>query len=118
MTVQSKALNNAHYGAPAKLSYYSGCSQGGRQGLAAAQTYPEDFDGIIAGAAAWNQMRAHAARTAVNVIVNKNANSVIPPAKYRMIHDAVLKTCDATDGVTVGVIVSPFKCKFDYSMLL
>ena len=54
----------------------------------------------------------------MNVIVNKNANSVIPPAKYRMIHAAVLKTCDASDGVTDGVIENPMKCNFDYSKLM
>jgi len=118
MTVQSKAVINAHFGTPAKLSYYNGCSQGGRQGLAAAQNYPEDFNGIVAGASAWNQMRAHAARVAVNVTVNKSADSVIPPSKYRMIHDAVLKTCDETDGVADGVIENPLKCNFDYSKLM
>jgi predicted peptidase len=65
-------------GLPQKLSYYNGCSTGGRQGLAAAQKYPGDFDGIIAGASSWNQMRAHAARVALNIIVNKDADSVIP----------------------------------------
>lgn len=118
MTVQSKTLINAHYGSPAKLSYYNGCSQGGRQGLAAAQKYPEDFNGIIAGAASWNQMRAHGARMALNLIVNKDAGSVIPPAKYPMIHSAVLNACDAQDGVKDGVLENPGKCSFDYSKLL
>src|SRR2546422_9553822 len=94
MTVESKALINAHYGVPAKFSYYNGCSQGGRQGLAAAQTYPEDFNGIVAGAATWDQMRAHGARTALNLLVNKDTDGVIPPAKYSMVHQAVLSTCD------------------------
>lgn len=118
MTVQSKAVVNAHYGSPAKFSYYNGCSQGGRQGLAAAQKYPEDFNGIIAGAASWNQMRAHAARVALNLIVNKEADSVIPPGKYPMIHAAVLNSCDAVDGLKDGVIENPTKCKSDYAKLL
>jgi feruloyl esterase len=118
MTVESKALINAHYGIPVKFSYYNGCSQGGRQGLAAAQTYPEDFDGIVAGAATWDQMRAHGARTALNLLVNKDADTVIPPSKYRMIHDAVLNACDALDGVKDGVLENPMQCKFDYAQLL
>src|SRR5881409_1748838 len=88
MTVQSKAIVNAHYGSAPKFSYYNGCSQGGRQGLAAAQTYPEDFNGIVAGAATWNQMRAHGARLALNLTVNKDADSIIPAGKYSMIHQA------------------------------
>ena len=118
MTVEAKAVINAHYGSPARLSYYNGCSQGGRQGLAAAQKYPEDFNGIVAGAASWNQMRAHAARVALNVVVNKDADSVIPPAKYPMIHDAVVNACDTLDGVKDGVIENPAMCKFDYTELM
>jgi feruloyl esterase len=117
MTVQAKTILNAHYGIPAKFSYYTGCSQGGRQGLAAAQNYPEDFDGIIAGAASWNQMRAHGARVALNVIVNKDADRVIPASKYPIIHEAVLNACDALDGLKDGVIENPPICKFDYAEL-
>ncbi len=118
MTVQAKTLITTHYGNPARFSYYNGCSQGGRQGLAAAQTYPADFNGIIAGAASWNQMRAHAARVALNLIVNKDADSVIPPSKYPMIHEAVMNACDMSDGVKDGVIENPQMCKYDYSELL
>jgi|SRR5262245_3516816 len=117
MTVQAKTILNAHYGSSARFSYYNGCSQGGRQGLAAAQTYPEDFDGIIAGAASWNQMRAHGARVALNLIVNKDPDSVIPPSKYSVIHDAVLNACDELDGLKDGVIENPSLCKFDYAEL-
>ena len=118
MTVQSKTIINGLYGAPAKVSYYNGCSQGGRQGLAAAQKYPDDFNAIIAGAAAWNSMAMHGARTGLNLIVNKDKDSVIPPGKYSMIHEAVLNACDALDGVKDGVIENPAKCHFDYAKLL
>jgi feruloyl esterase len=118
MTVQSKTIINEHYGTPAKYSYYNGCSQGGRQGLAAAQKYPEDFNGIIAGAASWNQMRAHGAREALNLVVNKDQDSVIPRSKYQMIHEAVLNACDALDGVKDGVLENPMQCNFDYAKLL
>jgi feruloyl esterase len=118
MTVQSKLIINSYYGVPAKLSYFNGCSQGGRQGLAEAQRYPQDFNGIIAGASAINQMRMHAARTALNMNVNKDADSVIPKTKYEMIHNAVLQACDGLDGVKDGVIENPASCKFDYAKLL
>ena len=117
MTVQSKTIISAHYGTAAKFSYYYGCSQGGRQGLAAAQKYPEDFNGIMAGASAWDQMRAHGARTGLNLIVNKDADNIIPPSKYSMIHSAVLNACDALDGLKDGVIENPMKCNFDYAKL-
>jgi feruloyl esterase len=117
MTVQAKVIINEHYGSAAKYSYYNGCSQGGRQGLAEAQRYPEDFNGIIAGASAWDQMRMMGERTALNVVVNKDADSVIPAIKYPLIHQKVLDVCDALDGVKDGVIENPLMCKFDYSKL-
>jgi feruloyl esterase len=118
MTAQSKVILAEHYGSPAKYSYYNGCSQGGRQGLAEAQRYPKDFDGIIAGASAIDQMRMHGARTALNILVNKNPDSVIPRTKYSMVNTAVLNACDALDGVKDGVLEDPMKCKFDYATLL
>ena len=118
MTVQSKLILAEHYGGPAKFSYYNGCSQGGRQGLAEAQRYASDFDGIIAGASAIDQMRMHGARTALNILMNKNPDAVIPPAKYSAINKAVVNACDPLDGVKDEVIEDPMKCKFDYASLL
>ena len=117
MTVQAKAVIKAHYGRAAKFSYYEGCSHGGRQGLAAAQMYPEDFNGIIAGAAGWDQMRVQSWRVALNLVVNRDAGSVIPPSKYSMIHEAALNACDGLDGVTDSVIENPATCRIDYTML-
>jgi feruloyl esterase len=118
LTAHAKSILKAHYGTPQKFAYYNGCSQGGRQGLTEAQRYPEDFDGIVAGAPSWDQMRLHAARVALNVSVNKTPERVIPPSKYKMIHDAVLEACDAADGVKDGVIENPPACTFDYASLL
>ena len=67
--------------APA-LSIWNGCSQGGRQGVAAAVRYPADFDAVIAGAPAVNYMHLHAGRMAMNRAVNATPAAVIPPAKY------------------------------------
>src|SRR5687768_16532310 len=48
MTVTAKAVITAFYARPARLSYFNGCSTGGRQGLMEAQRFPEDYDGIVA----------------------------------------------------------------------
>ena len=114
MTVKSKALIQAFYGNAPKLSYWNGCSTGGRQGLKEAQKFPDDYDAIIAG--------APANRTAVSLwiadAVLKNPESYIPPAKYPMIHQAALARCDARDGVEDGLIDDPTKCDFDPKVLL
>ena len=64
MAVKSKAIMTAYYRRGPRLSYWTGCSTGGRQGLMAAQRYPEDFDGIIAGAPANNHTHLCAWRLA------------------------------------------------------
>jgi feruloyl esterase len=117
MTVAAKAVVTAHYDARPARAYFNACSTGGRQGLVEAQRYPEDFDGIVAGDASWDQMRLYAARVALNVFVNREPAAVIPPAKYPMIHNAVLGACDALDGVKDGVIENPARCAFDFATL-
>src|SRR3954447_2080164 len=117
MTVSAKALVAAHYDARPQRSYFSSCSTGGRQALVEAQRYPDDFDGIAAGDASWDQMRLYAARVALNVFVNRDPAAVIPSSKYPMIHNAVLNACDAADGVKDGVIEDPARCRFDFAAL-
>jgi feruloyl esterase len=117
MAVQAKAIVDAYYGAAPKVSFWNGCSLGGRQGITEAQRYPADFDAIVAGAPAVNAMSLHAARIAINQIVHRSADSYIPPEKYSLIHNAALSTCDALDGVKDGVIDSPSLCKFDPKVL-
>jgi feruloyl esterase len=117
MAVAGKAVIGAFYDSAPRWSYYNACSGGGRHALTSAQRYPDDFHGIVAGAATWNQARLDAARIGVNLTVNRTPESRIPPGKYPMIHDAVLKACDGSDGVTDGVIENPGTCNFDYSTL-
>jgi feruloyl esterase len=117
MTVQSKAVISAFYKRPARLSYWNGCSTGGRQGLMAAQKYPEDFDAIVAGAPANYQTHLHAYDLAVAVPVLKDKSAVVPAAKLAMVNRAVLNACDAKDGVADGVLNNPAACTFDVASL-
>jgi len=114
MTVKAKAVIQAFYGSAPRLSYWNGCSTGGRQGLKEAQKFPDDFDGIIAG--------APANRTAISLwiaaAVLKEPASYIPPSKYSIIHQAALAACDARDGLKDGLIDDPRKCTFDPKVLL
>jgi len=118
MTNKSKAIINAFYGNAPKRSYFSSCSNGGRQALMEAQRYPDDYDGLIAGAPAnyfthffagfaWNQQA-----------LMSDSASYIPASKLKAIEAAALRACDARDGVTDGVIDDPRRCNFDPSILL
>jgi feruloyl esterase len=118
MTVASKALLAAYYGGGAKYAYWNGCSTGGRQALAEAQRFPNDYDGIIAGAPANYVTRLQGAQVWTSAIANKDQSGYIPPAKYAAIHKAVLDQCDALDGVRDGVIENPSRCRFDPKTIL
>jgi feruloyl esterase len=113
MTVKAKAITAAYYGEGPKLSYWDGCSCGGKQALTEAQRFPADFDGIIAGAPS-NYMTHQLAQIIwVAQAVHKGEASYIPPERYPAIHNAVLAACDALDGVKDGLIGDPTRCKFD-----
>jgi feruloyl esterase len=117
MTVQSKAIIAALYKKPARLSYWNGCSTGGRQGLMSAQRYPDDFDAILAGAPANNHSRMQISRLAVSVPTARDAAAAVPPAKLAMVNRAVLAACDAADGVRDGFLNDPRACTFDVATL-
>jgi hypothetical protein len=116
--VAAKSVIRAFYGDAPKRSYFSSCSNGGRQALMEAQRYPDDYDGIIAGAPAnyWTRLLSQA-------VVNVQATladpaSYIPPTKLPDITRAALAACDAIDGVKDGVIENPAQCRFDPAPLL
>lgn len=113
MTVKAKTIIKAFYGNAPRRAYWNGCSTGGRQGLKAAQMFPKDFDGIIAGAPA---NRTPMALWVAHALL-KDPASYIPPTKYPLIHQAALDACDARDGLKDGLINDPTRCKFDPGVL-
>lgn len=118
MAVAAKAVVQAFYGNRPSHSYFNGCSTGGRQALVEAQRFPDDFDGIIAGAAANPKTGLDAWRMRMSQAMFKNAETMIPESKYAAIHKVVLDTCDALDGVRDGLIENPTRCHFDPQALL
>jgi feruloyl esterase len=118
MTVASKALISAFYENQPKLSYFYGCSSGGRQGLMEAQRFPNDYDGIIAGAPTNNWTKMMFERIWVGQATLSDPASYIPPSQYPLIHQAVLNACDVLDGVKDGVLEDPTQCHFDPAVLM
>jgi feruloyl esterase len=115
---KSKSIVAAFYGAPAKHSYFSSCSNGGRQALMEAQRYPADYDGLIAGAPAGSITHIVPAFNWNLQALDLDPASYIPPPKYAAIEAAALAACDARDGVKDGVIDDPTKCDFKPATLL
>jgi feruloyl esterase len=115
-TVAAKHLIQAFYGSAARYSYWNSCHNGGLQGLAEAQRYPEDFDGIVAGDPAHHITRLQSGSEYITWVALKDgvkAPGYIPPAKYPVMHRAALDACDALDGVRDGIIQDPTRCRFD-----
>jgi feruloyl esterase len=117
MAVAAKAVINAFYGNAPKLSYWTGCSAGGRQAMKEAQMFPGDFDGIIAGSPGldWSGRTAQAIRIAQAL---QNEQARLTPAKTQVLHNAVIAACDGLDGVKDGLIENPLACKFDPGVLV
>lgn len=112
MAVQGKATTAAFYGRAPRYSYFTGCSNGGRQGFKEAQRFPGDFDGIASGAPAYNWSYQMGASIAIAQAALKDPANQLPAEKLKVLHQAVLNACDARDGVTDGVI-DPERCTFD-----
>ena len=113
-TVAAKRFVDAYYGAPPKFTYFNGCSTGGRTGLIAAQRYPEDFDGIVAGAPNIQS----STQTFGQVWMSRALSSrVMPTSALQLVHNAVMGACDTLDGVKDGVLGNPRACSFDPGVL-
>jgi feruloyl esterase len=117
MTVASKAIIATFYGSGPKLSYWNGCSTGGRQALIEAQRFPDDFDGIVAGAPANFMTHLTAGVVASAQVAHKDEPGNMPIDTLRLLHTAVIRACDAVDGVRDGVLQDPTRCAFDVKQL-
>ncbi len=113
MTVRSKDIIQKFYNRAPSRSYFDGCSTGGWQGLAEAQRYPADFDGLVAGAPVYRRIHLHAQELQKVLEVFKDENRYVPPDKVQMVAKAVTATCDADDGVVDGLINEPQTCRFE-----
>jgi feruloyl esterase len=112
-----KRVTTEYYGDRARHSYFFGCSEGGREALIAAQRFPEDFDGIVAGAPGndWNNLLTAFVWNAQ--ALHRDEGTFIPPDRLPAIQAAALAACDATDGVKDGIVSQPDRCKFDPRVL-
>ena len=110
--VTAKLVISAYYGTGPERSYFEGCSTGGRQALILAQRFPEDFDGIIAGAPVLNF-----SGTMVGYACSVQAftKAPVPYAKLSLLADCIYAQCDATDGLKDGLIDDPRRCGFQPS---
>ncbi|HSR24159.1 MAG TPA: tannase/feruloyl esterase family alpha/beta hydrolase [Candidatus Eisenbacteria bacterium] len=115
VAVASKAIIQAFYGIAPQRSYFTGCSDGGREGLMEAQRFPADFDGIVAGAPAniWAPLNGEFQVWLARINVDGQGNPILTPAKLTALHAAALASCDGADGLADGQIDDPRACHLD-----
>ena len=114
-----KRIATFYYHSEPHHSYFDGCSAGGRQGISVASRYPDDFDGVIAGAPAidWNNLLGAPTIWASHVVTG-TPSDIPKDAWETVVAPEILKKCDGLDGLIDGIIVDPDACQFDPTTLL
>ncbi|EJD47878.1 tannase and feruloyl esterase [Auricularia subglabra TFB-10046 SS5] len=112
-TVAAKLLVREYYKRHYRKSYYIGCSTGGRQGIRSVQDYPEDFDGVLAGAPAINFVHLMAAHG-----IHSTAAQVLDPRAWELVTKEIVRQCDGLDGLHDGIVDYPDACAFVPEVLL
>lgn len=113
MTEISKQIIEIKYERPARLSYFQGCSTGGRQGLKEAQMFPGDFDAIIVGAPVNNMLTLNATQFDSIYRFLTEPELALSRDKIELLHEVVLAECEANDGIEDGFLNDPLACGFE-----
>ncbi len=111
MTDVAKAVIARYYGRPHERAYFEGCSTGGRQALMEVQRYPNDYQGVIAGAPVYTLTVQ-----TMNVVRNlafARAGKPFTGAQLSRLRKTMLTACDGRDGLVDGIITDPRACTFD-----
>jgi feruloyl esterase len=117
-TDSAKLIIRNAQGKFADKSYFVGCSAGGHQAMSEAQRFPEDYDGIIAGAPANNRIRqTFAFMWSWSATHNEDGSPILTGPKLALVTKAAVAACDANDTLKDGLIEDPRKCSFDAATL-
>jgi feruloyl esterase len=117
VTVSMKEVVEAFFDGTIQRAYFAGCSNGGRQAFVEATKFPDDYDGIIAGAPFFD-IRTILAGVKIQKQQLQSAQTYIPATLLPAIDAAIYKACDAADGVPDNLIQNPAACNFDPNTLV
>src|SRR6202042_2654821 len=98
-TDAARAILLAYAGRAPAYSYFVGCSDGGREALMEAQRYPDDFDGIVAGAPANHWTHLFYGGVWAEQALLATAQSYVPASKLPALENAALAACGDQDRV-------------------
>jgi pimeloyl-ACP methyl ester carboxylesterase len=115
--VVAKALLRSYYGTDPAYNYFIGCSRGGGQAMMEAQHYPKDFDGIVAGAPAFNWTGIAATMVQIAKVLYPDPkrldSTALTKEALQKLQQGIIDQCDAQDGLRDGIIQDPASARFD-----
>ena len=119
MTVAAKQVSAAFYGQQPGHAYFAGCSTGGQQGLAEAQRFPADYEGILSGAPAYARSQGGLAFAWPYAWTHASTASQLTIPALSLINKSVLGQCGVKDGGAPGdgFLTQPAACRFDAQTL-
>ncbi len=127
VTTVAKRVVAQYYGSAAHHNYFVGCSTGGREAMMMSQRFPDEYDGIVAGAPAmrtnYSNLGLRWVTSALNAVAPKDAQGrpqtrlALSDGDRKLVIDGLLKACDALDGTKDGLIFAVQGCRFDPAVL-
>src|SRR4051812_36241399 len=115
MTVAAKQVVGTYYARPPQYSYFTGCSDGGFQAFHEVQQFPEDYDGVLAGAPANNRTHSQSASLWLYGLTHTSPEALIPRDKAELITRSVVASCVTQSGGVPGdaFLTDPRACRWD-----
>lgn len=113
LAVKTKALTQAYYGKPQQYAYWEGCSTGGRQGYKIAQEHPDDYDGYLNGAPAFNWTKFITNELYPQVAMQRDLGGTMAVDKQNFVSAAAVSACDVVGGQHLGFIPDTAQCRYD-----
>jgi len=111
--VKAKALIVAYYGKPARYSYFSGGSGGGRQALHVAQNLPEQYDGILPSVPGPTFGSFIPAIYPALMVMRELDGKDMSREQLVAVTRASVAACDVVGGKHLGFILDVRQCRYD-----
>lgn len=113
LAVKTKALTLAYYGSAQQYAYWDGCSTGGRQGYKIAQEHPDDYDGYLVGAPAFNWTKFITNELYPQLVMQRDLGTPLASAKIAAMSGAAVSACDVVGGQHLGFVLDTSQCRYD-----
>lgn len=111
---KAKALATAYYGSAPDHMYFEGGSMGGRQAFASAQSFPQDYNGILVGYPVINWTMLITGELQPQVVIQRDLGGVAPTLEQQdLVSNAAISACDTVGTQHMGVILNPAQCTYD-----